>query len=106
MNQINHGMRMQKLLDCTLLVDKKQGQLANFIKQIQYYVNQQIKTQNQLTEKLKNLQKFEFAVSTKKSMQDLSRLIQMSNTNMSQGLDHARTHKNSSKMIQLKFFKL
>jgi len=36
-------------------------------------------------------------------MKDLSRLIQMSNTNMSQASDHARTHKNNYKMVQFKF---
>jgi len=34
LNQINHEMWMQKLLDYTLLIDQKQGQSANFIKQI------------------------------------------------------------------------
>jgi len=35
-------------------------------------------------------------------MKDLSRLIQMSNTNISQASNHARTHKNNYKMLEHK----
>jgi len=46
LNQINHEMTIQKLLNNTLLTDQKQRQSINFIKHILYCVNQQNKSQN------------------------------------------------------------